>query len=211
MAAKPAQPQQGSALDKVPTAAKFGIGIVVVAMLGGLYFGLFYGEVNDQIDGARQRHTKLEQDFAKAKLSQEEYQKDLDEKTVREQRARDQKKLLPDEAETPAFLSAVQSVATVSGVSLTSWSPIEDVPQQFYAKVPMKLSLTGRYHQIAKFFHGVGQLDRIINVEDIRMKAGKVDDLEVPVHVDCLATAFRAVRSDEGPSGDGKAKKGAKK
>ena len=39
--------------------------------------------------------------------------------------------------------------------------------QKFFARVPMKLTLPGKFHQIAKFFYGVGQLDRIINIENI--------------------------------------------
>lgn len=195
MAAKP-QAAQGSALDRLPLAAKIGIGVVVVALLGGIYFMLFFSEVDGQITSAKGQYAQLEQQLKQAKASQEAYQKDLDEKTAREQRAREQKKLLPDEAETPAFLSGLQGVATISGVTLTSWTPSEDVPSQFFAKVPMKLTLSGKFHQVAKFFHGVGQLDRIINVEDIHIKIGKSED-EPLVQVECLATAFRAMTQAE--------------
>ena len=57
----------------------------------------------------------------------------------------------------PTFLSTIQDVATVSGINLTSWSPIEELPEEFYAKVPMKLTLIGKFHQVLKFFYGVGQ------------------------------------------------------
>jgi type IV pilus assembly protein PilO len=207
MAAKP-QASQGSPLDRLPLAAKVIVGVVVVALLAGVYFVLFYGEIDSQITAAHSQAVQLDTQLKQAKASQEAYQKDLDEKTSREQRAREQKKLLPDDAETPAFLSGVQNVATISGVTLTSWTPIEDVPQQFFAKVPMKLTLTGRFHQVAKFFHGVGQLDRIINMEDIHIKAGKAEGEDTPVTVECLATAFRAMAMEEPQASDPK-KKGA--
>ena len=56
----------------------------------------------------------------------------------------------------------------------------------------MKVSLTGRYHQIAKFFNGVGQLDRVINMENISLTDPKPDGTDVVVKVEALATAFRA-------------------
>src|SRR5271165_1922910 len=95
----------------------------------------------------------------------------------------------------PTFLSTIQDVATMSGVNLTSWSPTDEVPDEFYARLPMKLTLGGKYHQVAKFFYGVGQQDRIINIEDIRIKRLRpdVDDVDVQ----CLATAFRAARTGE--------------
>jgi type IV pilus assembly protein PilO len=61
----------------------------------------------------------------------------------------------------------------------------------------MKLTLSGKFHQVAKFFYGVGQLDRIINIEDIHIRKadgkGNPDDVDV----ECLATAFRASRAGD--------------
>ncbi|MFO0760326.1 MAG: type 4a pilus biogenesis protein PilO [Byssovorax sp.] len=197
MAAKPASAAQGGALDKLPPIAKVGVGFLFVFLVGLLYFVLLYGDVDNELTAAQGKEQALQTELAKAQTSKDEYQKDLDEKTRREQLARAQKKILPDDPETPAFLSALQNVATLSGVNLTSWSPIEEQPQEFYAKVPMKLTMTGKYHQIAKFFHGVGQLDRIINVEDIQIKKPKMEGDEVQVEVECLATAFRSIRAGD--------------
>ncbi len=47
-------------------------------------------------------------------------------------------------------------------------------PAGVLLQVPMQLTLSGKFHQVAKFFHGVGQLDRIINLEDIQIKEPKV-------------------------------------
>lgn len=194
----------GNALDRLSPPAKAGVGLLFCAMVAALYFVVFYGDIATEISSEQQRETSLQGELQQAKASKEAYQKDLDEKTRREQLAREQRKVLPDESETPAFLSAVQSIATIAGVNLTSWSPLEESVQEFYAKVPMKLTLSGKFHQVAKFFHGVGQLNRIINIEDIQIKAahGKgekdKDDVEVEIEVECLATAFRAVKTGEG-------------
>ncbi|HVY49319.1 MAG TPA: type 4a pilus biogenesis protein PilO [Minicystis sp.] len=196
MAAKP-QAAGGSALDRLPPVAKVGVALLFVGLIGVLYFVVFYGDVDTQISQAVQREAQLHGELQKAQTSKAEYQKDLEEKTRREQTAREQKRILPDDPEMPAFLSALQGVATISGVNLTSWSPAEETVEEFYAKVPMKLTLTGKFHQIAKFFHGVGQLDRIINVENIRIKNPKANGDEVDVEVECLATAFRATKPGE--------------
>jgi len=67
----------------------------------------------------------------------------------------------------------------------------------------MRLDLEGRYHQIAKFFYGVGQLDRIINMENITMSNPRVVDKDTVVKVSTLATAFRALAADESSKGKG--------
>jgi type IV pilus assembly protein PilO len=187
--------QGGSTLDRLPPIAKVGVGFLFTVLIGLLYFVVFYSDVDNDLTDAKRNEARLKTQLAEAEKSREEYQKDADEKTRREQQAREQKKILPDDPETPAFLSTLQDVATVSGVNLTSWSPTEEVPMEFYAKVPMKLTLSGKFHQVVKFFFGVGQQDRIINMEDIRISKKSADADEVSV--ECLATAFRATRAGE--------------
>lgn len=196
MAAKPSAPAQGgSTLDRLPPIAKVGVGFLFAFLIGVLYFVVFYSDVDTDLTNAKNREKGLRQQLAEAEKSREEYQKDADEKTRREQAAREQKKILPDDPEMPAFLATIQDVATVSGVNLTSWSPTEELPEEFYAKVPMKLTLKGKFHQVVKFFHGVGQQDRIINVEDIRIKRPQKEAEDV--EVECRATAFRSTRAGE--------------
>jgi type IV pilus assembly protein PilO len=189
--------QGGSTLDRLPPIAKVGVGFLFVVLIGLLYFVVFYSDVDNDLTQNKQQEGRLKSQLADAEQSRVEYQKDADEKTRREQQAREQKKILPDDPETPTFLSTMQDVATVSGVNLTSWSPTEEVPMEFYAKVPMKLTLSGKFHQIAKFFYGVGQQDRIINIEDIHIRRGTKPGSD-DVDVDCLATAFRTNRPGEG-------------
>src|SRR3954464_5982585 len=170
MAPKPQAPAGGSSLDRLSPVAKFGVGFLFFFLVGVVYFIIFHGDLETEIESAQNAQHGLEAQLDKAETSKAEYQKALDEKTRRQQLALEQKKILPDDPETPAFLAALQGVATLSGVNLTSWSPAEEIWQDFYVKVPMKLTLSGKFHQVAKFFHGVGQLDRIINVEDIQIK-----------------------------------------
>lgn len=204
MAAKPAG-AQGSTLDRLSPAGKFLVGLLFVVLIGVLYFVFFYADLDGQITSARQRHGTLQSELSKAQQSREAYQKDLDEKTRREQLSLQQKKILPDDPEMPAFLQALQNTVTISGAELTSWSPADEIPQEFYARVPMKLTLKGKFHQIAKFIYTVGQLDRIINIENILLKNPVTrDGDEVVVEVECLATAFRAVRAGEATSATNK-------
>jgi len=113
-------------------------------------------------------------------------------------RYRELNKILPSTTEYPAFLSAVQSVANATGVDLIAWSPQPEVKEQYYARVPMTIELEGRFHQIAKFFYGIGQSDRIMNMENITLSKPRVVDQDVHLSVQGLATAFRAV--EDAPS-----------
>jgi type IV pilus assembly protein PilO len=198
-------------LAKLPIVAKVGVGAMVLMLTGVAYYVVLYGELASAIDAAKSRETQLSQDLAEARKAEFAYQKDLAELADRQARQRELNKVLPVASEYPAFLSAIQSVANVSGVQLTAWTPSPEVTEQFYARVPMKLELIGRYHQIAKFFHGVSQLDRIINLENVNLGKPEVNGDDVLVRTEVLATAFRAVAEakDVGPDKRGAAQRGA--
>jgi type IV pilus assembly protein PilO len=197
-----------SVLAKLPPLAKAGIGLLFVALIGVAYFVVFYGDLASSITAEKSKETRLRDELSTARQNEFSYQKDLAELSDRQQRQRELVKILPTDTEYPAFLSSVQNVANVAGIALTAWSPMPEVPDQFYSRVPMKLSLTGRYHQVAKFFNGVGQLDRVINMENISLVDPKPDGEDIVVKVDALATAFRA--KPEGQAASPTDKRGAK-
>ena len=184
---------QQSALSRLPIIAKFGIGVALIGLVGLAYFVVFYGDIASSIKAAERKETTLRDELATAKKAEFAYQKDLNELKDRELRQRELNKVLPATTQYPQFLSSVQSVANVAGVSLSAWTPQDEVPQQFYARVPMKLELRGRYHQIAKFFYGVGQIDRIINMENISITDPEQKGDEYEVKVEALATAFHSL------------------
>jgi type IV pilus assembly protein PilO len=194
--------RQTSALTKLPLAARIGVGAGILVLLGVAYFVVFYGDIESSIKAAQGQEQALRNDLADARKNEFAYQKDLAELTDRQQRQRELNKVLPTDTEYPAFLSAVQSVANVSGVGLTAWEPEPEVAEQFYSRVPMKVTLVGRYHQVAKFFYGVGQLDRIINMENISLTDPKLQGDDVVVKTEALATAFRSLDESKAAPAD---------
>jgi type IV pilus assembly protein PilO len=186
-------------LEKLTLPAKFLIGGIVSALVGAGYYLVFYGELATKIERAESQEHQLQRELADARQNEQLYQRDLAELTDRQQRQNQLAKVLPSTTEYPAFLSSIQTVANVSGIALTSWAPEPERAEQFYARVPMNLSLEGKFHQIAKFFYGVGQLDRIINMEDISITTPHLVDKDIVVKVTALATAFRALNATDRP------------
>jgi type IV pilus assembly protein PilO len=180
-------------LGRYPLLTKIAVGFIMAGLTAVAYFLLFYSDVSDAIARQKKQELTLKTDLATAQQSEFEYHKDLAELAEKQQKQRELNKILPETTEYPAFLSAVQGVANVSGVSLQGWSPMDEVTQKFFARVPMRLTLQGKFHQVAKFFYGVGQLDRIINIENISLVNPKVTGSDITIKVDCLATAFHTL------------------
>lgn len=186
-----------SVLSKVPKPARVGIALGLLVLGGLAYYVVFYSDISEKIERSLAARGELQSKLKAAQLAEKEYQKDLEDLARRRERERELNKVLPQTTEYPAFLSSVQTVANISGVELTAWSPQPEVKEEYYARVPMKIQITGRFHQIAKFFYGIGQNDRIMNMENISLLSPKVMDRDVYVKVEGLATAFRALGAEE--------------
>jgi type IV pilus assembly protein PilO len=181
-------------LNRLPIAGKIGVGAILCALLGVAYYVMLHTDLAAQTDRERSRTGELETELSKTKQSQASYFADRDELAMRQQKQREWNKILPTDTEAATFLSAIQTVSNISGIDLKAWSPMEEVPQTFYAKVPMKLQITGRFHQIAKFAYEVGRQDRIINMENLELGDPKIEGEDVLMKATCLATTFHLLK-----------------
>lgn len=189
-------------LSKLNAGGKAAVIIGTLLIGAAAYFFLFYTDMSQAIERAGARESSLRAELATARQNEFAYQKDLAELTERQQRQNQLAKVLPNSTEYPAFLSSLQNVSNVTGVTLSAWAPQPEVADKFYSRVPMRLDLEGRFHQIARFFYGVGQLDRIINMENISITEPKEVDKDYVVKVTALATAFRALGTAESAGSD---------
>ncbi len=192
-----------SSLGRLPGWAKAAVGAAVVALTLGSYWFVFYSASAAKIEGAKRQKKGLLDDLTQQEQAQQSYFADTDELGHREQRAKELNKVLPPDAQEDAFLSGVQAASNAAGINLKGYAPIDESVQSFYAKVPMRLEMTGKFHQIAKFAFELGKADRIINVENIEMTDPKLVGDDIILKARCLATAFHAVKPKEAPRGPG--------
>jgi type IV pilus assembly protein PilO len=151
---------------------------------------LLHTDVAARIDREKHNTGELEAELSRQRQSQASYFADRDELAMRQQKQRELNKVLPTDTEAATFLSAIQAVSNISGIDLKAWTPMEEVPQTFFAKVPMKLQITGRFHQIAKFIYEIGKQDRIINMENLELSDPKLEGDDIILKANCLATTF---------------------
>jgi len=187
-------------LSRLPVAGKIGLGAVICSLLGVAYYVLLHTDVAARIDHEKAHTGELEAELSKQRQSQASYFADRDELAMRQQKQRELNKVLPTDTEAATFLSALQAVSNISGIDLKAWTPQEEVAQTFFAKVPMRLQITGRFHQIAKFIYEVGKQDRIINMENLELGEPKPEGEDMVLHATCLATTFHLLKKSPTPA-----------
>ncbi len=74
---------------------------------------------------------------------------------------------LPGETEIPSLIVDISQTGLAAGLQEKLFQPQPEVPKDFYAEKPIKISLSGGFHEIANFVSGVAALPRIVTLHDI--------------------------------------------
>ena len=101
------------------------------------------------------------------------------------------KTLLPNDREIDDLLKQVANLGKKVGLDFNLFRPMPDVARDFYAEVPVEISITGDYHTVALFFSKVGQLKRIVNIQNVKMSTPIEKNGKILLTVTGQAVTFR--------------------
>jgi type IV pilus assembly protein PilO len=76
---------------------------------------------------------------------------------------------LPGETEIPSLIVDISQTGLAAGLQEKLFQPQGEIPRDFYAEKPIKIQLSGGYHEIANFVSGVASLPRIVTLHDINI------------------------------------------
>ena len=116
---------------------------------------------------------------------------------------------LPGRTEVPNLLVDISQTGNGAGLDEKLFQPGAELKQDFYAELPIKIRLTGSYHEFGNFVSGIAALPRIVTLHDIQIQP------ELPKSVgsdqlvlDLTAKTYRYLEDDEMSTDS---KKGARK
>jgi type IV pilus assembly protein PilO len=151
-----------------------------------------YGSISSNVESAGNKQKQLRDQIRDAERREKQYLDLTQELANRDVADRQNRRVLPENAEMAAFLQDLNRVAELSGLTIRLVEPRPEVRQELYSKIPVVLALTGRFHQMGKFFYNVSKLDRAISLENIRMTQPKLlPSGEMMIDVDVRATTYR--------------------
>ena len=105
---------------------------------------------------------------------------------------------LPGRTEVPNLLVDISQTGNGAGLDEKLFQPGAELKQDFYAELPIKIRLTGSYHEFGNFVSGIAALPRIVTLHDIQIqpelqKAAGTDQLVL----DLTAKTYRYLEDDE--------------
>lgn len=123
---------------------------------------------------------------------------------------------LPGKTEVQSLLIDISQVGVGAGLEEKLFQPANEIAKDFYAELPIKIRLTGNYHQVGEFVSGIAALPRIVTLHDITIKPENKDAYD-NLSVELTAKTFRYLDDSEVAAGekskadDQKGAKGRKK
>ena len=76
---------------------------------------------------------------------------------------------LPNKTEVAGLLVDISQTGLAAGLEFQLFKPGQEVPSEFYAELPIQISVVGNYHQFGEFISGVAALPRIVTSHDINI------------------------------------------
>ena len=116
-------------------------------------------------------------------------------------------KQLPSETEVAELLVDVSQTGLASGLEFDLFKVDAEVPLEFYAELPIRIRVTGNYHEFGNFVSGVAALPRIVTLHDFSISRQKEGDKLV---MEATAKTYRYIDEDitePAAAGTGGAKK----
>jgi type IV pilus assembly protein PilO len=181
---------------KIPTPQKLGIGAIAVVLIAALTYFL---SVSDSLKSIETNNGTIDTQTAEiVKLRQQadrrdEFQREVD---SLKQRLRQAEEQLPKSAEIAKVLKDVDYEARQAGLRVDRFAPEAEVSEGDFAKVPLKMTVRGGYHEIAVFLDRLSKLPRIVNVTDLVMSQPKVEKDKVQLVSSYTATTYRFLESE---------------
>ena len=98
---------------------------------------------------------------------------------------------LPGRTEVPSLLVDISQTGLAAGLQEKLFQPAPEVRKDFYAELPIKIRLTGSYHQFGSFVSGIAALPRIVTLHDITIVPETKDGNPDRLTLDVTAKTYR--------------------
>jgi type IV pilus assembly protein PilO len=147
--------------------------VVVAAIVGAAYYYILYNPVN-------QSNQALSTQIADKKAENERL-KEFEPKlaqlnrtmAILEQQIELEKKVVPDDKNADQLIRLLHDTAATSGIEIRRYTAMPVANHEFYTDVPFTIDIDGPYYSVLNFFQRVGELERIVNIDNLQVATPK--------------------------------------
>ena len=150
----------------------FRIAVIVIVFVLVTGVGVYFFIVKDKaplLERAEQEEVDLRQTFENKQKKAANYDAYKAQLSQIEQSFGTMLRQLPGETEIPSLIVDISQTGLAAGLQEKLFAPQPEIPKDFYAEKPIRIRLTGGFHEVSKFVSGVAALPRIVTLHDINI------------------------------------------
>jgi type IV pilus assembly protein PilO len=172
-----------------------GVIFVVVTLLLSYYF--VWNSQRPELQRAQQEEQELKDKFDQKQRKAANFEAYKQQLAEMERTFGAMLRQLPGKTEVPNLLVDITQTGLAAGLDEKLFQPTGEVRRDFYAELPIKIRLTGSFHELASFVSGIAALPRIVTLHDIEIKPVNKDSID-ELQLDLTAKTYRYLDEDEG-------------
>ena len=152
-----------------PLPVKVAVMLLVCAAVvgGGVYF-----DTLDQLaslESAEQKEQTLKSEFEAKQKKAVNFQDYQDQLSQIETSLDEMIRQMPTEEEVASLLVDISQTGLASGLEFKLFKPEAPILKDFYSELPIKIQVTGKYHELGLFVSGLASLPRIVTIHDVNI------------------------------------------
>lgn len=182
---------------KLPPKQKLGLLLLLISFISILFFFGLYQPKHKELTALRLKYedlTKQTSETQKLASNLPKFKRDYEQL---QQELRQALTELPNQKEIPSLLASISGAGKSSGLEFLLFKPKPEEPKDFYAAVPVDISVSGTFYSLTDFFKAVSSLPRIVNISNVNVTDIKATKGTTVIKVNCLATTFRFLDKKE--------------
>ncbi|WP_249678241.1 type 4a pilus biogenesis protein PilO [Pseudomonas abieticivorans] len=157
-------------LGSWPVAVKTIAGVLVMALILGLGYNFHISDLDAQLDQKRAEEATLKDQYTKKAFLAANLETYTEQMKEMETSFGAMLRQLPSDTEVPGLLEDITRTGLGAGLEFEEIKLLPEVTQQFYIELPIQITVTGSYHDLATFVSGVASLPRIVTLHDFEVK-----------------------------------------
>jgi type IV pilus assembly protein PilO len=152
-----------------PRAAKGLVWVIMVLFLWLLGYRLFVSPALDELSSVRRLEPQLKLEFEQKSSLATRLKAHQDGMQGASDAVGDLLGNLPGETEVAGLLEDITRTGRKNGLSLQYFKPQPEIHKGFYALMPIRIGMSGSYHQFGHFISELAALSRIVTVDGIHI------------------------------------------
>lgn len=153
-----------------PIAIKAIIASLLMVLLLGLGYNFYILDMENQLEAKVAEEETLKQQYSAKAFKAANLEAYIEQMKEMETSFGAMLRQLPSDTEVPGLLEDITRTGLGSGLEFEEIKLLPEVTQQFYIELPIQITVTGNYHDLATFVSGVASLPRIVTLHDFDVK-----------------------------------------